>query len=121
MIGPAASLAGRELELARRSTELVYEREPRLAALYGPEGRRKCEEDAQFHVRFLLAAVAVSDEAVFEDYARWTRDLLARFGIEPSHLAAAFRALADAIDELAPELSEHTDRHLRAGEAALGD
>jgi MerR family transcriptional regulator, light-induced transcriptional regulator len=119
VIAPAAALARREHELARRSTELVYEGMPELAAAYGAEGRAKCEEDARFHVRFLLAAVAVSDSSVLEDYACWTRDLLARFGIPPEHVAAALRALAQAVEELVPEASAEAAEHLRAGEAAL--
>jgi MerR family transcriptional regulator, light-induced transcriptional regulator len=119
VIPAAAELARRELDLARRSTELVYERMPELADAYGPAGRRKCEEDARFHVRFLLAAIAISDSSVFEDYARWTRDLLGRHGVEPSHLVAAFAALGQAVAELTPEVAEEAAAHLRAGEAAL--
>jgi MerR family transcriptional regulator, light-induced transcriptional regulator len=119
VIEPAAALARQEHELARRSTELVYERMPELADAYGPKGRPKCEEDARFHVRFLLAAVAVSDASIFEDYARWTRDLLARFDLPAGHVAAAFQALAQAVAEVVPEAAELALPHLRAGELAL--
>jgi len=117
----ARDIAAHELQLARRSTELVYERMPELADAYGPAGRQKCEEDAAFHVRFLLAAVAVDDSSLFEDYARWTRDLLGRYGIPGSHVAASFRALGVALDELLPAAAEAARRHLEAGEAAVGD
>jgi hypothetical protein len=121
VIEHAAAVADRQPEIARRATELVFERMPELAGAYGPGGRHKCEEDAGFHVRFLLAGIAIEDTTVFEEYARWTRDLLDRYEIPPSHLAAAFRALGDALDELVPAAAPAARVHLDAGEAALGD
>jgi MerR family transcriptional regulator, light-induced transcriptional regulator len=117
--GVAAELGLHQYALARRSTELVYERMPELAEAYGPEGRRRCEEDAVFHVRFLLAAVAIDDATVFRDHAVWTRELLARYGIPASHLAAAFGALEQAVVELLPGAAEAARTYLRAGEDAL--
>ena len=120
MTTAAAEIALHQYHLARRSTDLVYERMPELVDAYGPAGRGKCEEDAAFHVRFLLAAVAIGDEAVFTDYAVWRRDLLARYRIPASHVAAAYQALDAALAELLPAAAAEARPYLRAGENALG-
>jgi len=116
----AAEIALHQHVVARRATDLVYERMPELAGAYGPHGRHACERDAAFHVRFLLASVAIEDRSVFEDYAVWTRDLLARFGIPAAHVAAAFEAVGDALEELLPTAAATALPYLEAGEAALG-
>jgi hypothetical protein len=115
----AQELAYWEPEVARRAVELTYERVPGLAEAYGPAGRARCLEDFRFHVRFLLSSLVIEDDAVFADYAGWTRRLLERHGIPPSHLTAAFGALADAVAELAPAAAAPVGSLLEAGESAL--
>jgi hypothetical protein len=120
VIAEATRLAQAEGELVPRSVALVYERVPE-AADYGPEGRVRCEEDMRFHLRFLVSAVSIEDEAVFTDYALWAAALLARYGLPAAHLAASFGALGDAIAELLDGAAAASAApYLRAGARALG-
>jgi hypothetical protein len=120
-VSPARQLSDHRHELVRRSVELVYERLPELEERYGPAGRLRCAEDAEFHLGFLVSAVAIDEDAVFADYARWAGVLLERFAIPRAHLVEAFRALAAAVEELAPGAAAPARRILLAGEAALAD
>jgi hypothetical protein len=115
----AAALRAREHDVARRAVELTYEAVPAYAAALDATGRRRCEEDALFHVRFLVASLIVEDRGMFADYALWAHGLLARYGVAAESLAAMLRATADAVRELAPEDSDAAAAHVAAAEAAL--
>jgi hypothetical protein len=111
----AATISTHAPLAAARAVELVYERRPELAEQYGAIGRYRCRQDAEFHLSFLVAAVAVEDEAVFSDYARWARELLAGYRIPPEHLVDALRSLGDAIAETVPQAADEARRYLDAG------
>lgn len=115
----ASALHDRTDDVARRAVELTYRDVPAYAAALDALGRRRCEEDAVFHVRFLVGALAARDETIFADYARWCSELLAGYGIAAENLAAMFRATATAIRELVPEAWQTASEHLEAGERAL--
>jgi hypothetical protein len=119
-VRPAAAELDRvDREVARRAVELTYEAVPEYARTLNAIGRRRCEEDAHFHVRFLVGSLAVDDPAVFVDYARWAAELLARYRVDPENLAAMFRATATAVAELAPGAADRAAAHLEAGASAL--
>ena len=105
--------------VARRAVELTYESVPAYAAALDARGRRHCEDDARYHVRALVGALAISEISVFVDYARWCADLLARHGIAAENLVAMFRATGTAIEELVPAASNTASIHLRAAEDDL--
>ena len=112
--------AAHELErstyaVARRAVELTYEAVPEYARGLDAMGRQRCEEDAVFHVRFLVGSLAAGDPSLFVDYANWARELLSRYGIAVESLAAMFRATATAISELAPAAEPEARQHLEAG------
>ena len=105
--------------VARRAVELTYEAIPAYAAQLDARGRKHCEEDARFHVRALVASLAVNEVSIFVDYARWCEQLLRGYGIDAENLVAMFRATAAAIHELAPAAGDRAQVHLRAAEDEL--
>ena len=115
----ADALSRREPDIVRRSVDLVLERMPDYAAHLTEYGRMRCQEDARFHLSFLRAALVADEHAMFVDYARWARDLLARYRVPASVLAAMLTALGDAVDELAPEAGPAARPVVDAGVAAL--
>lgn len=115
----AAELDRIDREVARRAVELTYESVPEYARALDAVGRQRCEEDALFHVRFLIGSLAVDDPTVFVDYAEWTAALLAHYRIEAKNLVAMLRATETAIDELAPAAAAEAKIHLEAGARAL--
>jgi MerR family transcriptional regulator, light-induced transcriptional regulator len=116
---PAESLDAQLDPVARRAVELTYEAVPAYAAQLDARGRRHCEDDARFHVRALIASLAVDEVSIFVDYARWCEELLRGYGIDAQNLVAMFRATATAVHELAPPAGERAEIHLRAAEDAL--
>lgn len=115
----AAELDRVDREVARRAVELTYEAVPEYARTLNAIGRQRCEEDALFHVRFLIGSLAVGDPDVFVDYARWAAELLRQYRIDAENLAAMLRATATAVDEIAPAAAGEATAHLEAGARAL--
>lgn len=115
-----ALVAAHAEAIARRAVELMLTAEPAYAATLDARGRRLCEEDAALHVRALVGSVAAHDPTIFGDYALWAADLLSRFGIAAEQLVALFAATGRAIAELVPAAASAVERHLEAGERALG-
>ena len=73
--------------LAEAVTERHYELSPELDARYGPVGREKCLEDAEFHLSYLAEALAASSPSLFADYVAWAKVMLAARGVPAEDLA----------------------------------
>ena len=116
---PAEALDAQVDPVARRAVELTYEAVPAYAAQLDARGRKHCEADARFHVRALVASLAIGEVSIFVDYARWCEQLLRGYGIDAENLVAMFRATATAVNELAPAAARQAGTHLRAAEEAL--
>ena len=115
----ADELARYERAISRRSVELALERMPDYAARLDDNGRTRCEEDAGFHVRFLLSSLIAGEQSMFVDYARWAQELLARYHVPSRVLAEFFRAIADAVAECAPDAAGPARVYLEAGAVAV--
>lgn len=120
---PSAARLASELEerkdaLSRRCIDAMY-RDPFWMARFGERGRRHAEEDAAYHVEYVVAALRSEEVALFERYARWLRTVLVVRGMCSWHLAESFRQLASALyEERVPE-PEAALAVLHAGRAAL--
>ncbi|HVG60581.1 MAG TPA: hypothetical protein VNA24_18630 [Hyalangium sp.] len=113
-------LEARAPQLALASVEWMYQ-DPFWEARYGLErARRFGNEDALFHVRYLLQALAEERPSVMEGYATWLRTLLASRGLCTRHLDQNFARLQSALAARAGEagpVHPHLGRGpLRAGE-----
>ncbi|AFE07759.1 hypothetical protein COCOR_07812 [Corallococcus coralloides DSM 2259] len=87
----------RTAPIASASVQALYE-DPFWAARYGIQrARRFGDEDAVFHVRYLVQALDASRPAILEDYARWLRTLLVTRGMCSLHLDQHFDGLARAL------------------------
>lgn len=85
--------------LASSSVEPLYQ-DPFWEARYGPErARRFGDEDARFHIRYLVQALAEQRPSVLEGYARWLRTLLVSRGMCTRHVDAHFVGLAAALEK----------------------
>jgi methanogenic corrinoid protein MtbC1 len=89
--------------VAEAVTEEFFCRHPDWLVRYGERGRQKGIEDAMYHVDFLAGAVEAGSGAPFQDYARWTAQMLLARGIAPAFVAENMRQVELAI---APRLSE---------------
>ncbi|MGE6762704.1 hypothetical protein ACQKGO_32130 [Corallococcus interemptor] len=87
----------RTAAIASASVQALYE-DPFWAARYGIQrARRFGDEDAVFHVRYLVQALDAQRPAILEDYARWLRTLLVTRGMCSLHLDQHFEGLARAL------------------------
>jgi hypothetical protein len=98
--------------IARRALELIDEALPK-------DGRRQCEEDAAFHVRFLIGSLAAGDTTIFADYARWAAALLANEDVPAASLVAMLESTETAVREIVPDAAPVASLHLKAGVDAL--
>jgi len=110
-------LEAKASELARRSIAEMYDN-PFWQERFGARGREMAEKDAQFHVSYLLSALAASDPGVLATYARWLQTLLVSRGMCSLHIAENFERLAAAIAQDIPE-SEPAVALLRGAVDAL--
>jgi MerR family transcriptional regulator, light-induced transcriptional regulator len=72
----AEVLTGRIDELAARITEIHLHRVPEFVERFGDAGRRRCLEDAVFHLRYLAQALRYGNPGLFTAYVQWLRQLL---------------------------------------------
>ncbi|WP_375755356.1 hypothetical protein [Corallococcus exercitus] len=97
MSNVSLQVEARTASLASNSVQALYE-DPFWAARYGLQrARRFGDEDAVFHVRYLVQALDASRPAILEDYARWLRTLLVTRGMCSLHLDQHFEGLARAL------------------------
>lgn len=74
--------------VAEQVVAAQFRRQPQLEQRYGAPGRAKCLQDARYHLSYLSQAVAADEPALFADYLRWSRSVLASRGIPADDLAA---------------------------------
>ncbi|MFP2931258.1 hypothetical protein ACLESO_39925 [Pyxidicoccus sp. 3LG] len=92
------NVEARANQLAAASVEALYQ-DPFWEARYGLErSRRFGDEDARFHVRYLVQALDEHKPSVMEGYARWLRTLLVSRGMCTKHLDSHFAGLASALE-----------------------
>lgn len=94
---PCSFLAFRD-QIADEVVQLQFARQPELAEKYGAAGRRKCAEDARYHVVYLAEAVAAGSPELFRNYTAWLNTLLAGLGIGHEDVAAQYEALAQVLE-----------------------
>ncbi len=97
-----------------------FSRQPQLALRYGPQGRAKCLQDAQYHLSYLNQAIAMDAPELFSEYVRWSRSMLDSRGIAADDLADHLRTMGDILRRnLAPEFQALAGRYLDGGLDAL--
>ena len=102
--------------LAESVTARQYEVQPELAARYGEVGRRKCLQDAGYHLSYLADAVAASSPVLFSDYIAWAKVMLSARGVPATDLSRNISILQEVVREkLSPELASVTDEYFEAG------
>jgi methanogenic corrinoid protein MtbC1 len=72
--------------VATAVADAFYRGSPEWTEKFGEAGRRRCQEDARFHLSFLAGAAQAGSSRVFADYIGWCSDMLAARGIDAGHL-----------------------------------
>jgi methanogenic corrinoid protein MtbC1 len=118
------SLAGRiraERDgLAARINDEFFSRHPDWRERYGERGVRRGFEDTCFHLDFLQGAIAAGSVAAFEEYARWTGNVLSSRGIDTRYLTESLLQIGEICQKvIADPEREYVQRFMRAAVAAL--
>lgn len=95
----AESLRAQDGALARTLVERQFAQSPQLAARYGAAGRKKCLEDASYHLSFLAQALELGHPEMFADYIAWVKVMLAARGVAPDDLSNYLSLLRDLLQE----------------------
>ncbi|NTX05638.1 MULTISPECIES: hypothetical protein [unclassified Myxococcus] len=116
---PSRLVEARADALAHASVEAMYQ-DPFWEARYGAErARRFGDEDARFHVRYLVQSLDEHRPSVMEGYARWLRTLLVSRGMATLHLDLNFAGLATALEAEGWGPGTEPYEHVRAAREAL--
>lgn len=86
-------------ELAQIITELHFKNHPELLEQYGERGRKKCHQDALYHISYLEQAVRVNSNALFSNYLDWARTMLKERGIPEQDLIDNVTYIKEAIQQ----------------------
>ena len=68
-------------DLAMKVTERHFRRRPHLEARFGAAGRKRCAEDAEFHMAYLVQAMALGVPELLSEYFVWAASVLQSRGI----------------------------------------
>lgn len=115
----ASKLAGLRHPVAEAVTEEFFRRHPDWADRYGPQGRERGIEDAEFHLDFLAGALLAGEPEAFAEYVRWARRVLEARGIEGRFLRENLEQIGGALNlRLEEEARSAIEPVLHAGLAA---
>jgi MerR family transcriptional regulator, light-induced transcriptional regulator len=117
----AAILDNSRHELAQAITDRHYQLHPELAERFGPTGRSHCQQDAEFHLSYLSAAVAAGTPAFFTEYVGWCKTMLGARQIAAEDLAENLRIFREVLERsLPPDVCTLAVQPINAGLAELG-
>jgi methanogenic corrinoid protein MtbC1 len=106
--------------LAREVTHRHFARRPELEKRYGAKGRVKCEDDAQFHIRYLAQAIALGVPELFSEYLAWCGVMLESRGVPADDLRADMRELQQLLSERVPQAAAKLEAIIGAAIEAIG-
>ncbi|MEK4027115.1 MULTISPECIES: hypothetical protein [Bacillaceae] len=90
---------GWKATLAEKATAEIYKREPALLSRFGEEGKAKCLEDNNHHIKQLESALLLDNEQFFIDYALWLNGILTKHGMSTRHLIDNFTIIQQLLIE----------------------
>ena len=90
--------------------------QPELMRRYGPTGREKCLQDANYHLAFLSDAMNAQDPALFSNYIAWAKVMLGKRGIPEEDLRRHLELTRTVVSErLAGEAGALAAEYLTTG------
>lgn len=113
----AAEVRAHAGAIAERITDATFE-DPFWTKRYGDRGRKRAEEDAAYHVEYLVQALVARDAEIMRRYARWLQTLLTSRGMCTAHLDENFARVGAAIVSEVPR-AYAIDGYVKAARGAL--
>ncbi|MFN0126976.1 MAG: hypothetical protein ACKV19_09875 [Verrucomicrobiales bacterium] len=97
--GPGEQLRRRQSALAETVVQRQFAARPELVARYGPAGRTKCLQDANYHFSYLADAMDVAEPLLFTDYVGWASVMLGKRSIPAGDLARYLELTRTVVSE----------------------
>jgi len=113
-------LRERQAALAEDLVNRQFAARPELAHRYGPAGREKCLQDANYHLAYLACAMDAGDPALFAGYVAWVKVMLGKRGIPVEDLERHLELTRTVVTQkLEGETAELAVTYINAGMAKL--
>lgn len=110
LASPSELLREMQSEVASALVGRQFAAHPELTARYGPAGREKCLQDANYHLSSLADAMNVGDPALFVNYVGWAKVMLGKRGVAAEdlvqHLSSIRAAIGDCLSGAAAVLAQ---------------
>lgn len=107
-------------ELADYVTNLHFENNPALFERYGEVGKKRCHEDAVFHLNFLVEALTMKLPDMYANYILWAAAMLKSRNIPETDLHHNLDYVQQAIHEtLGSQFSSVTEEYINAAKEKL--
>ena len=97
-----AFITERQEDLAREIVERQWKLRPALEKRYGEKGRKRCLEDASYHLRYLSEAVGAREPALFVHYITWAKTMLVARNIPVEDLVLNLEIMLDVLGKQLP-------------------
>lgn len=115
-------LTEKSSELANHITRLHYDSHPELMERYGAVGKKRCYEDAVFHLNFLTEAMTMNLPDMYTNYVLWVAAMLKSRNIPDSDLQNNLDFVQKAIHELlGSDFSTVTQEYIDAAQKKLNE
>jgi len=105
------NLNAKKTELAVKITELQFKNHPELDKRYGEKGQERCREDAVYHLNYLIEAIQIDSQELFNHYLEWAYNMLAARKIPIDDLVQNIHYIKDVLssefssNEVSPAIS----------------
>lgn len=100
--GAGDPLREQQSALADELVTRQFAAQPHLAQRYGPAGREKCLQDANYHLSYLSEAMTAGAPGLFTNYIAWAKVMLAKRGIPASDLASHLELIRTVVGASLP-------------------
>ncbi|MEQ9309534.1 MAG: cobalamin-dependent protein [Balneolaceae bacterium] len=115
-------LAEKSNELANHITRLHFEQNPGLLKRYGESGKKRCFEDAVFHLNFMVEALTMNLPDMYANYILWAANMLKSRNIPESDLEDNLNFVQQAIhDILGSQYAKITNEFITAAKEKLNE
>jgi methanogenic corrinoid protein MtbC1 len=89
-------------KLAKQAVEKQYKLYPEYWRKSGEESKQKGIRDAGYHLSFLMEAISMNDEEIFNDYVKWAKLLFKEHNISEKTLINSLKILNEELENLLP-------------------
>lgn len=97
--GTERAIEGLRAEALEHGTQYIYDRIGERLAPWGDAGRTRCRADLNWHLDFLLGAVAAGHPGPFVDYLSWLVELMRNYGVPGDSVELSVEGLASLLQE----------------------